>query len=292
MPADTEIAVIEMGANHQLEIKGYCDYVEPNYGLITNVGKAHLEGFGGEEGVVKGKTELYEYVGRKGGFLFVNDRSERLIERANAFSTAETILFTMEKSEASFVSGQIVRNGECLCIELPSGASIQTQLVGDYNFDNAMAAICVGKYFGIDEMLMVKALQEYVPSNNRSQKIVVGTNTIILDAYNANPSSMQEALKNFALLDAKNKMVVLGEMMELGEFSAEEHQKIANIVLQMNLMKRVFVGKQFAFLKHNTALLYFENVAQLKDWYKQQQFSSTTQLIKGSRSNALEGLLK
>lgn len=291
MPADTEIAVIEMGANHQLEIKGYCDYVEPNYGLITNVGKAHLEGFGGEEGVVKGKTELYEYVGRKGGFLFVSDRSERLIERANAFSAESNIIYYGE-NEASFVSGQIVRNGECLCIALPSGASIQTQLVGDYNFDNAMAAICVGKYFGIDEMLMVNALQEYVPSNNRSQKIVVGTNTIILDAYNANPSSMQEALKNFALLDAKNKMVVLGEMMELGEFSTEEHQKIANIVLQMNLMKSVFVGKQFAFLRHNTALLYFENVAQLKDWYKQQQFSSTTQLIKGSRSNALEGLLK
>ncbi|MFN8315731.1 MAG: UDP-N-acetylmuramoyl-tripeptide--D-alanyl-D-alanine ligase [Chitinophagales bacterium] len=291
MPADTEIAVIEMGANHQLEIKGYCDYVEPDYGLITNVGKAHLEGFGGEEGVVKGKTELYEYIGRKGGVLFVNDRSEKLIERAFAFSVADKIVFYGGKRDA-FVSGTIVRKNECLNIELSDGVNVQTQLVGDYNFDNAMAAIGVGKYFGIEEEVMVKALQEYVPSNNRSQKIVVGTNTIILDAYNANPSSMQEALKNFELLDAKNKMVVLGEMMELGEFSAEEHQRIADIVLQMNLTERVFVGKQFAFLKDNPSVLYFENVAQLKEWYSHQNFHSTTQLIKGSRSNALEGLLK
>lgn len=291
MPADTEIAVIEMGANHQLEIKGYCDYVEPDYGIITNVGKAHLEGFGGEEGVVKGKTELYEYIGRKGGVLFVNDRSEKLIERAFAFSDASKIVFYGEKRDA-FALGRIATKNECLNIELSDGVSVQTQLVGDYNFDNAMAAICVGKYFGVEAALIVKALQEYVPSNNRSQKIVIGTNTIILDAYNANPSSMQEALKNFELLDAENKMVVLGEMMELGEFSAEEHQKIADVVLQMKLTERVFVGKQFAFLKDKPSLLYFENVNLLKDWYTQQQFNSTTQLIKGSRSNALEGLLK
>jgi UDP-N-acetylmuramoyl-tripeptide--D-alanyl-D-alanine ligase len=291
MPVDTEIAVVEMGANHQLEIKGYCEYVEPDYGLITNVGKAHLEGFGGEEGVVKGKTELFEYIGRKGGLLFVNDQSEKLIERAKCFSKTGHIFFYGE-NESSFVSGKIVRKNECLSIELLTGASLQTQLVGEYNFDNTMAAICVGKYFKITEPVMIEALQAYVPSNNRSQKIVQGTNTIILDAYNANPSSMQEALKNFELLDAKNKMVVLGEMMELGEFSAEEHQKIADLVLHMNLAARVFVGKQFAFLKDKPALLYFENVVALKEWYAQQKFQATTQLIKGSRSNALEVLIK
>ncbi len=291
MPDDTEIAVIEMGANHQLEIKGYCDYVEPNFGLITNVGKAHLEGFGGEEGVVKGKSELYEYVARNGGILFVNDRSEKLTARAQALSIADKIICYGE-NKSSFVSGKIVRNNECLQVELQDGLTIQTQLVGDYNFDNAMAAICVGKYFGITGKKMVEALQSYVPSNNRSQKIIQGTNTVILDAYNANPSSMHEALKNFELLDGQNKMVILGEMMELGEFSVAEHQKIAEIVLHMHLMQSVFVGKQFNFLKDNSRLLYFENVAQLKEWYTQQQFTNTTQLIKGSRSNALEGLLK
>jgi UDP-N-acetylmuramoyl-tripeptide--D-alanyl-D-alanine ligase len=169
---------------------------------------------------------------------------------------------------------------------------IQTQLVGDYNFENAMSAVCIGKYFKVDESLIQEALEGYIPSNNRSQKISLGTNTIILDAYNANPSSMREALKNFAKISATNKVVILGEMMELGDYAKAEHEKIAALVKDMPLAKRVFVGSGFHFLENEPGITWFSKTDDLKTWFKNQPFENTSILIKGSRKNELEKILK
>lgn len=291
MPNDTEIAVIEMGANHQNEIANYCEYVEPNFGLITNIGRAHLEGFGGEEGVLKGKTELYTYVGKHDGILFVNDTDERLTERAKLFVPEKNLIFYGQK-HSSFVHGETQEyNNEFLSV-IANGAAINTQLVGKYNIDNVLAAVAVGKYFEVEMGNIVSAIENYNSGNNRSQKIAKGTNTIILDAYNANPSSMTAALQNFNFLAAKNKIVIIGQMNELGEYADAEHHRIADIVLAMDLKLRVFVGSPFSFLKEDKNVLWFTTTEELRDWYKAQTFENTTQLIKGSRSNGLEVLLK
>ena len=290
MPSDTEIAVIEMGANHQGEIAAYCEYVQPDFGLITNVGRAHLEGFGGEEGVLKGKTELYTYIGKHHGKLFVNDADARLTERAKLFFPNEKLIFYGQK-HSSFVHGEAIPNkGEFLSV-IANGKTINTQLVGAYNLDNVLAAVCIGISFNVEISAIADAISSYEPGNARSQKIVKGTNTIILDAYNANPSSMSAALENFDRLAAKNKLVIIGQMNELGEYAEAEHQRIAELVLKMDLKQRVFVGNPFAFLKNDKNILWFATTAELNDWYKSQTFENTTQLIKGSRSNGLEVLI-
>jgi UDP-N-acetylmuramoyl-tripeptide--D-alanyl-D-alanine ligase len=289
-PLDTEFLIVEMGANHQREIAGYCVYADPDYGMITNIGKAHLEGFGGVEGVIKGKTELYAHIGQRHGKLFVSSGSPVLVERALAFADADHIIYYGNRID-DFCSGMAVRAGEFLGIQTSDTTLIRTNLVGQYNIDNAMAAICIGKYFGVNIEDIRDALENYQPSNNRSQKVTVGTNTILLDAYNANPSSMTEALNNFDKLEAENKITILGEMMELGDYSHEEHLKIIDIVSQMNLSQRIFVGEGFHMLKGKDGVLYFEDTQLLKAWYQVQKFEHTMQLIKGSRKNGLERIL-
>ncbi|MCW3128454.1 MAG: UDP-N-acetylmuramoylalanyl-D-glutamyl-2,6-diaminopimelate-D-alanyl-D-alanine ligase [Bacteroidetes bacterium] len=289
-PLDAEFLIVEMGANHQLEIAGYCVYADPDYGLITNIGKAHLEGFGGEEGVIKGKTELYTHIGRKGGKLFVSSGSKILSDRALIYVSSDRIVNYGSKA-GDFCSGLPLQSGEFLSIRISDDVVIPTNLVGQYNFDNVMAAICIGRYFDVSMTDIRHAIEEYVPSNNRSQKVTRGTNTILLDAYNANPSSMVEALKNFDQLDAENKITILGEMMELGEYSEIEHLKIIDIVEGMDLAQRVFVGDGFHMLKGKENVLYFENTELLKAWYQSQHFEHMTQLIKGSRKNGLERIL-
>lgn len=290
-PMDTEFLIVEMGANHQKEIAGYCVYADPDYGLITNVGKAHLEGFGGEEGVLKGKTELYAHIGRKGGKLFVTSGSSKLRERAQLLASADRLIYYGQNS-GDYCSGKPLQAGEFLAVELSNGMHIHTQLVGQYNFDNVMAAVCIGKYFGVSLPDIKRAIESYIPSNNRSQKVTAGTNMILLDAYNANPSSMAEALRNFAALEAANKITILGEMMELGEYSEIEHLKIIDMVRDMELAQRIFVGDGFHMLKGAKGVLYFENTDLLKEWYQSQHFEHTTQLIKGSRKNGLERILQ
>ncbi len=290
-PLDTEFLIVEMGANHQKEIAGYCVYADPDYGLITNVGKAHLEGFGGEEGVLKGKTELYGYIGKKGGKLFVHSGSDKLNERARLLVSEDRLIYYGHR-ESDYSSGLPEQSGEFLMVRLADGTAIHTQLVGRYNFDNVMAAVCIGRYFGVSLSDIRHAIEAYVPSNNRSQKVTSGSNTILLDAYNANPSSMTEALRNFDALDASNKITILGEMMELGEYSEIEHLKLIDMVKGMDLTQRIFVGDGFHMLKGAKDVLYFENTDQLKDWYQSQRFEHTTQLIKGSRKNGLERILQ
>ncbi|MCW5907917.1 MAG: UDP-N-acetylmuramoyl-tripeptide--D-alanyl-D-alanine ligase [Chitinophagales bacterium] len=294
---DVEFAVIEMGANHQGEIASYCEYVMPDYGLITNVGLAHIEGFGGFEGVVKGKTELYKHLMAFDDFIFMNADNTVLMERMKTLSSSASgwnpkeKLITYGTHTSNFCFGNIAGEGDFLSIET-EGLRIQTNLIGSYNFENVLAAVCIGKYFDVPAVEIKSAIENYVPSNNRSQKVTWNGNTIILDAYNANPSSMQEALKNFEQLNAAKKIVVLGEMMELGEYSAAEHQKIKNLTDAMQLNTRIFTGNGFSFLKNDSSVLYFENTAQLKEWFCKQPFQNTCILIKGSRKNELEKLLQ
>ncbi len=295
MPDDTEIAVIEMGANHQKEIESYCKYTNPEFGLITNIGKAHLEGFGGEEGVLKGKTELYDYLGDGNGKIFISDFNEKLKNKAYGFFRDDHSFIFYGTNPNSLISGTIQPGSEFLNLSITAGnttVELKTNLVGEYNFENVLAAACIGNYFGISLHEIKDAIESYMPTNNRSQKIRIGNNEIILDAYNANPSSMNEALKAFDKIDSKNKIVILGEMMELGENSKDEHDKITSQVLSMSLQLKVFTGTGFAFLSSNKDILYFENTDALKDWYNKQQFQNTIQLIKGSRKNKLETILE
>jgi UDP-N-acetylmuramoyl-tripeptide--D-alanyl-D-alanine ligase len=290
MKDDTEIAIVEMGANHQKEIAAYCEYVHPNYGLITNIGKAHLEGFGGEEGVLKGKTELYDYISRESGKIFISDYNEKLLRKANEFFESNSSFIYYGSKTDSLIFGEIIGREDFLHlivnIENESYA-IQTNLTGDYNFENVLAAICIGHYFGVPANEIKSAIENYFPNNNRSQKIKSGSNEIILDAYNANPSSLSEALKSFDKAKAKNKIVIIGEMMELGESSRSEHEKIAQQVIDMNLSLKIFTGDGFSFLSGKDDLRYFANTNHLREWYKNQQFNDSLILIKGSRKNKL-----
>ena len=290
---DVEFAVIEMGANHQGEIASYCEYTRPDYGLITNVGLAHTEGFGGFEGVVKGKTELFAYLAKNGSKVFVSADDNILLDKIDEFKIADAI--TYGKTVGAFCKGKLVESSEFLALNVVDGDAdilIQTNLVGDYNFENVMSAICIGEYFGIEMPQIKTAIETYLPSNNRSQKINFGSNTVIMDAYNANPSSMQAALQNFEKLQAANKIVILGEMMELGTFAASEHQKIAGIIERMPLTQKVFVGKGFEFLKGKPGIIHFDTAEQVKNWLQQQKFDNYYMLVKGSRKNELEKIFK
>ncbi len=287
----TEFAVIEMGANHQGEIASYCEYVQPDFGLITNVGLAHIEGFGGFEGVIKGKTELYHNISSTSqGKIFLNKYNQILCEKANAMGLSAAQIITYGQDTSAVYYGNILPTEEFLTIQV-NGQVIQSNLVGDYNFENAMSAIAIGQYFNVPMADIKSAIENYFPSNNRSQKIIRGTTTIILDAYNANPSSMAEALKNFSKLAAPKKMVILGEMMELGQYAEEEHKKIKIITESMSLAKCVFVGNGFLFTAADSNNLWFENAATTKTWLNQQDLTDFFILIKGSRKNELEKVL-
>ena len=290
---DVQFAVIEMGANHVGEIASYCDYVKPDYGLITNVGMAHTEGFGGFEGVVKGKTELYKDIKKRNGKVFVNADNQLLVDKLEANEYSGSDIITYGTSAVSYCLGKIGESKEFLSV-ITEGVTIQTNLVGEYNFENVMSAVCVGKYFDVASADIKEAIEHYIPTNNRSQKIAIGSNTIILDAYNANPSSMIEALKNFEKVESGNKISILGQMMELGVYSATEHQKIVAAVSGRGWEQviKVFVGKGFEFLKNDSTVLWFEKTEDVKAWFKQQQFENSYILIKGSRKNELEKILK
>ncbi len=287
---DAEFAIVEMGANHQREIASYCEYTKPDYGLITNVGNAHLEGFGGIEGVIKGKTELYADLAKRKGKIFVNGGNEILLHKIHDFGFNKESYFEYGFKGKNGCIGSIVPNREFLQLKTIEGV-IQTNLVGDYNFENVMSAVCIGKYFDVEFSQIKEAIESYTPSNNRSQKISYGSNTIILDAYNANPTSMQEALRNFQKIEAKNKVVILGEMMELGEYAKVEHEKIHAQVNEMHVATKIFVGAGFHYLKNSQSVLWFEKTEDLKSWFKQHHFEESYILIKGSRKNELEKIL-
>ncbi len=282
---DAEIAVIEMGANHQKEIEGYCKYTLPTHGLITNAEKAHLEGFGGIEGVRKGKGELFDFIRNNNGTAFVMNDYDYLKQMSHGILH----IITYGTKDAS-LTGNIKQSEPFLQAEITHGIMINnpisTQLVGDYNLPNILAAIAVGNYFKINGDIIKSAIENYIPSNSRSQLIEKGTNKIILDAYNANPTSMKAAIENFAKLNADKKILMLGAMAELGKESLYEHENIINLINEYKWTDVVLVGGDF--LKLNHSYHQFENAAQAKEWLQTKNFESAYLLIKGSRSMQME----
>ncbi len=286
---DAEIAVIEMGANHQKEIEGYCIYTQPTHGVITNCGKAHLEGFGGVEGVRKGKGELYDFLAKHEGTAFVYADYDYL----QSMSVAVKHIVKYGQAEG-LVQGNILSNEPFLEVALTAGmntiSSIKTQLVGDYNLPNILCAVVIGKHFSVPEEKIKAAIENYAPSNSRSQLLQKGTNTIILDAYNANPTSMKAAIENFTNLHATKKVIMLGGMMELGEASVEEHKSIIELIKKYSWEKVVLVGGDFEKVDHG--FTFFTNSNEARDWFIQQSFEHTHLLIKGSRSMKMEKILE
>jgi len=285
MPIDVDFAVVEMGANHQNEIDSYCHFTEPDFGLITNVGLAHLEGFGGFEGVVKGKTELYRYLAKREASIFVNTDNELLMNKATEAGIDKSRQVSYG-TKSPFCSGKLLE-GDFLSFETEKQI-VHTNLVGGYNFENVLAACCIGKYFDVPFEKIKSAIENYEPGNNRSQQIEKNNNTIILDCYNANPSSMKAALENFATIKHEKKIAILGGMKEMGDSSEEVHQAIAILAFSLALHQLIFIGNEFAFTTEKAN--WFTDTNSAKNWFTQHLPSNSLILVKGSRANKLETL--
>lgn len=279
MTPTTEIGIVEMGANHLKEIDFVCKISEPNYGYITNFGKAHLEGFGSFEGIIKGKSELYNYLRNNNGIAFINSDDELQVKQSDGINSVSFNKDSIQFIEANpFVKVQF------------NNTIIKSKLIGKYNFNNIAAAITIGNYFEVSEKLIKDAIENYIPTNNRSQIIEKGTSKIILDAYNANPSSMQAALENFNELKGPNKVIFLGDMFELGSDSRNEHQKIADLATSFNFSKVYLIGKAFSTTHVKNAFIY-DSFEDFKTSNKHLNIENNTILIKGSRGMALERIL-
>lgn len=285
---DAAMAIIEMGANHQKEIEGYCRIALPTHGIINNCGKAHLEGFGGVEGIRKGKGELFDFLALNHGTAFINARLDYLFNMSSAIKNK-----IFYGGDGNSFEASVYQSEPLLALEIKSEKwgtqKVFTQLVGAYNQPNIEAAICVGDYFGIAFESIKRAIEAYLPDNARSQLIKKGSNTIILDAYNANPSSMQAAIENFSHQQSGNKYMFLGGMMELGEESIAEHQSLVNMIKTTGINNVVLVGGDFAHVEHNRT--YLTDAAQAADWIRQNSPSNALILIKGSRGIKMEKLL-
>ena len=285
---DAQMAVIEMGANHQKEIESYCNYTMPNYGVITNCGKAHLEGFGGEAGVKKGKGELYKYLLKNNGTAFVNWDFDYLRKMCKGIEH-----IVKYGTKAGEIIGNATAANPFLSVEILDGLNIKniaTHLVGDYNISNVLTAVTIGKHFNVPEEKIQAAIENYIPSNSRSQLIEKDRNRIVLDAYNANPSSMKAAIENFAKLNSNNKILMLGGMMELGKESVAEHHAIVDLINQYHWKKVVLVGGDFDKISHHH--LFFPNANEAAIWFHQEDINDCNILVKGSRSMKMEKILE
>lgn len=286
-----KIAVVEMGANHPGEIKTLVNIVCPDYGLITNVGRAHLEGFGSFEGVKRTKEELYDYLRANGGRGFLFTDSEDLTEMAKGLPV---IGYGTTDVETNYVSGKVAKSGtpylsaDVKCFD--ETAHIDTKLIGDYNISNVLSAVCVGRFFDVPMSAVKAAIEEYTPSNNRSQLIKSEFNTLIVDAYNANPTSMTASIKNFSSLDLPHKMCILGDMGELGADSINEHTKIIELIKTCGLTDIFFVGHKFR--EVSDGYQYFDSAADLNEYLKENPVKGKTILIKGSNANKLFTLVE
>ena len=281
---ENEIAVIEMGANHQGEIEELCNMVLPTHGIITNVGRAHLEGFKSFEGVIKTKTELYASLKKTGGTIFIYDKNKELIPYTEGIKTVyygnseNDYLFGWQTSCTPFLSF------EFYCGDSP--VAVDTKLIGGYNLPNALAAVTFGKYFGVADENIKAALESYEPANKRSQLTKTENNTLILDAYNANPTSMMAALKNFREMEVEKKMLILGDMRELGAESHNEHQKIVDYIVESMFKDVILVGPEFKQIENSFVSL--NNADELNLWLSEHPVKDYFILIKGSRGIALE----
>lgn len=283
----TEIGIVEMGANHQKEIEFLCEIAKPDYGYITNFGKAHLEGFGGVEGVIKGKSEMYHYLSKQEKIVFINLEDPIQVEKAKSL---KIYTFGVNKLNADVNITGIKANP---FVEISfSDIIIKSHLIGLYNANNINAALAIGKYFGVPDNDIKDALESYVPENNRSQLVSIGTNQIILDAYNANPSSMIVAIENFMQLENANKFIILGDMFELGQESKEEHKAIIKMLLNQDKVKCFFVGSAFyANRIEQDNLHFYESFERFSNNLTIGEFVNSSILIKGSRGMALERTL-
>jgi len=285
---DAEMAIIEMGANHQKEIEAYCKIALPTHGLITNCGKAHMEGFGGVMGIRKGKGELYDHLALTNGTVFVNSDLDYLLEMSEKIS--HKVYYGKTKG---FFNAEVFKAEPLLTVEvsrLDWGLhQLHTNLVGAYNLPNIEAAVCIGDHFNVPFIKIAQAIATYIPDNARSQLIQKNGNTIILDAYNANPSSMQVAIENFAKQSSNNKYLFLGAMMELGEDSVKEHQSISDLIDSLGLKNVLLVGGDFEKIKHS--FRFFIHVDQAAEWLKDNTPTDALVLIKGSRSTKMEKLM-
>ena len=281
LKAEHDLAVIEMGANHPGEIKFLSEIVEPDCGIITNVGKAHLEGFGSFEGVIKTKGELYDFLRKKeGSTVFIHHDNAYLMNIAGGLN-----LIPYGTEDDLYVNGRITGNSPYLTFEWKAGKAgetyqVQTQLIGEYNFPNALAAITIGLFFGVEAAKINEALAGYTPQNNRSQLKKTNDNTLIIDAYNANPTSMMAALQNFRNMEVPHKMLLLGDMRELGAESAAEHQKIADYIKECDFEEVWLVGEQFAAAEHSFKT--YPNVQEVIKELETNKPKGYTILIKGS----------
>ena len=287
IPKDAAMAVIEMGANHQKEIESYCAYTLPTHGMITNCGKAHLEGFGGVEGVKKGKGELFDFLRAHNGTVFLMQDFDYLIQMAQGIQ--QVIGYGQHNGQ---IQGEAIDQNGMLSVKINKGIeidSIQTHLVGNFNLPNVLAAVAIGQYFKVPNEKIKSAIEDYVPTNSRSQLLTWNNNEVILDAYNANPSSMKLAVENFAKINKENKMVCLGGMRELGVDTLIEHQMLIDQLKQTKWQEVILVGSEFKPCFHS--YLYFDTVIEAKAWLDAQQLKGYTLLIKGSRGIQMEQLI-
>ena len=286
-----QIAVIEMGANHQAEIHELSKIAMPNFGLITNIGKAHLEGFGGIDGVIKGKTELYRHLMENDGIIFCRKNNELLTNNLHNYQKVifystqpDTCIYGELSTPASVVKFNWFENQNKI-------AEITTHLTGDYNLENLLAAICIGRYFNVTSDKIKTAIEGYIPENQRSQIEISGSNTIIIDAYNANPSSMEAALKNLSENYEGNKVIILGEMLELGKDANTEHQHIVDLLSNMEKDLLILVGENFLHTTLNDHALRFKTAEDACNYLQNHAINESTILVKGSRGSKMEKVL-
>ena len=287
IPKDAEMAVIEMGANHLHEIESYCSYTLPTHGMITNCGKAHLEGFGSEAGVKKGKGELFDFLSAHNGTAFVMEDYDYLQTMSNKIPNV--IGYGQHNGQ---IQGEAIDHNGILTVKINKGINIdqiQTNLVGNYNLPNVLAAVAIGQEFKVPNDKIKSAIENYIPTNSRSQLLTWNNNEVVLDAYNANPSSMKLAVENFAKINKENKIVCLGGMRELGADTLMEHQLLIDQLNQTNWENVLLVGSEFKPCVHN--YLYFDTVQEAKAWLHAQALKGYTLLIKGSRGIQMEQLI-
>ena len=279
-----EMAVVEMGANHLGEIALLCSIANPTHGFITNIGKAHIGTFGGFENIIRAKSELFQHLITHNGIAFINSRNELLANMAKRFK--DPVFYP---SKGDYYEAEFIGADPFVKLKAENGDAIQTHLIGGYNFENMAAALCIGKYFGVDASLANSAIGEYVPSNMRSQLVRKESNTIILDAYNANPSSMHAAIENMGAMKATRKVLMLGDMFELEEEAETEHRTLGKLLKKHAFHKVYLCGKLMRFAKEEfPEALYFENKEALLDALKKDPPKDSTILVKASRGIGLE----
>ena len=281
---ETEIAIIEMGANKPGDIKELCDIANPTHGVITSIGKAHIEGFGSLEGVLKTKTELFDHLLKNNGKVFINSSNRIFANMIRRFE--DPVLYP---GENDFYHARLVKSDPYVTYQNESGKTVDTNLIGSYNFDNIAAALCIGKFFGVEEKAANKAIAAYVPANMRSQVIRKGSNTIILDAYNANPGSMEAALQTLSAMPEKRKVAILGDMLELGNITEDEHASIGRLTAALKIDEVYLCGVLMSFgHAGNPDARYFRDKKSLEEFLDSRKFENAAILVKASRGMQLE----